>query len=74
MPRKEFAKCAHLYAAAPAEDKPVAPLVMSLTAAAGELPSFPTTEQPVAPLANSAGVIESIAGNVPVTYDWVRTG
>lgn len=68
VPRKEFAKCAHLYAAAPAEDKPVAPLVVSLTAAAGELPSFPAVEQPVASLVNSVGVIESMVGNVPVTY------
>ena len=44
MPRKEFAKCAHLYAAAPAEDQPVAPLVMALVAATGELPSAPTAE------------------------------
>ena len=37
-------------------------------AAAGELPSAPTAEQLVVPLVNSVGVIESMAGNDPVTY------
>ena len=41
VPRKEFAKCAHFYAAAPAEDEPwpVVPLANSMAAAAGESPS-----------------------------------
>ena len=59
----------YFYAAAPAEDQPAVPLVISLATAAGESASAPATDQQVVPFANSVGiVIESIVGGVPVTY------
>ena len=44
---KELARCSHFYAAAPAEEQPVAPLAISLVATAGELPGASAEDQPV---------------------------
>ena len=62
VPRKEFTRRAHFYAAAPAEDRPVAPLAISLVAAAGESPGAPAEDQPVVPSAIS---LAAAAGESP---------